>query len=283
MEKVLGQILSDLQNGKLSHAILLEGGSPEDRHELACSVAKALVCSAQAAPCDACSNCIKANADAHPDILLYSGGATVGSFKVDTVREIRRLASVLPNEAERKVFVLENTQAMAAGAQNALLKILEEPPYYVHFVLTCPSQSAMLDTVLSRVTVYTCPQEQNQADTADLEKARTVACSILKNVAVKKEWDVLKETAQFEKDKAFFALCCQEMRSLAELALVNKVADLPADETVEQISSLFPKSKLVCVIDVCANMLDSIQSNLNGNLLITLFCAQLLTDQYGRI
>ena len=81
----------------------------------------------------------------------------------------------------------------------------------------------------------------------------------------------------------FFALCCQEMRSLAELALVNKVADLPADKTVEQISSLFPKSKLVCVIDVCANMLDSIQSNLNGNLLITLFCAQLLTDQYGRI
>ncbi|MGN0635192.1 MAG: hypothetical protein ACI4I5_03130 [Acutalibacteraceae bacterium] len=283
MEKVLEQILSDLQNGKLSHAILLEGGSQEKRHAFARTVAKALVCSGKAVPCDICADCIKANADSHPDILFYAGGATVGSFKVDTVREIRRVASVLPNEAERKVFVLENTQAMAAGAQNALLKILEEPPYYVHFILTCPSQSAMLDTVLSRVTVYTCPQEQNETNTADLEKARTVASSILKNVAVKKEWDVLKETAQFEKDKDFFTLCCQEMRSLAELALVNKVADLPADETVEQISSLFPKSKLISVIDVCANTLDSIQKNLNGNLLITLFCAQLLTDQYGRI
>lgn len=283
MKNVLEQILSDLQSGRLSHAVLLEGGSAEQRHEFACTIAKALVCQGKSVPCDVCSDCIKANAASHPDIHFYAGGSTAASFKVDTVREIRQTASILPNEAERKVFILENTQTMAAGAQNALLKILEEPPYYVNFILTCPTQSAMLDTILSRVTVYTCPQEQDEACTADQEKAGLIASRILKNVAVKKEWEVLKETAQFEKDKNLFALCCREMRRLAECALINKVADIQADESVEQISSLFPKSKLISLIDICANTLDSLQKNLNGNLLITLFCAQLLTDQHGRI
>lgn len=278
MDKIRNQILSDLHSGKLSHAVLLDGGTAQQRREIAQEVAKALVCRGEHAPCNTCSDCVKANAQSHPDILLYSGGSTVGSFKVDTVREIRQTASILPNEADRKVFILENVESMAAGAQNALLKILEEPPYFICFILTCASHSAMLDTILSRVTVYSCPSESLSVDSEELQKARMIAHSILRNTAVKKEWDVLKETAVFEKDKNLLALCCQEMRSIAEQALVSKITDTQTSETVEQIANLFPKSKLDSIIRICADTLDSIQNNLNGNLLNTLFCAQLLSE-----
>lgn len=282
-DKTLAQILSHLHSHKLSHAILIDGGTQEQRLQIARETAKALVCRGTNPPCDTCSDCVKANARSHPDILVYSGGATVGSFKVDTVREIRQTASILPNEADRKVFILENVESMAAGAQNALLKILEEPPHYICFILTCSSHSAMLDTILSRVTVYSCPSESQSIDSQELLKAREIAENILRNAAVRKEWDVLKQTAVFEKDKNLFALCCQEMRSIAEQALVGKITDTEMNESVEQIGSLFPKSKLYSVIEICGNTLDSIQKNLNGNLLITLFSAQLLSDQNGRI
>ena len=64
---------------------------------------------------------------------------------------LRADAWIKPNEASRKVYILCETQYMTAWAQNALLKLLEEPPAGVLFVLTCDNRFKLLETVRSRV------------------------------------------------------------------------------------------------------------------------------------
>ena len=70
---------------------------------------------------------------------------------VDLVREqIVKEAYIRPFTASRKVFLIENGELLTPEAQNALLKILEEPPEYVFFIIAADSQNHMLETVLSR-------------------------------------------------------------------------------------------------------------------------------------
>ena len=64
----------------------------------------------------------------HPDVLMIGGEGPSSSFPVETVREIRSSAYILPNEAEYKVVILSGADETSTGAQNALLKILEAPP-----------------------------------------------------------------------------------------------------------------------------------------------------------
>lgn len=79
----------------------------------------------------------------------------MNSFHVDTVRNIINDAYIQPNEADYKIYILANAHCMNQNAQNALLKILEEPPKYVVFILTTNSKSALLSTVLSRSVCVT--------------------------------------------------------------------------------------------------------------------------------
>ena len=81
-----------------------------------------------------------------------SGGeGAARSFHIDTVRALREDAYILPNEAPRRVFLLAEAQNMTEQAQNALLKILEEPPASALFLLTCENRGQLLETIRSRV------------------------------------------------------------------------------------------------------------------------------------
>ena len=82
---------------------------------------------------------------------MIGGEGPSSSFPVETVREIRSSAYILPNEAEYKVVILSGADETSTGAQNALLKILEEPPPHLLFILTCENRFKLLPTIQSRV------------------------------------------------------------------------------------------------------------------------------------
>lgn len=276
MDSVYSIILSDLRHGRLSHAVLLDAGSPADRLALARATAKALVCSGAQPPCGVCPHCQKAETNAHPDILVYTGAGSIGSFKVDTVREIRALSMVTPNEAARKVFILENAECMAVGAQNALLKILEEPPRYVTFLLTCASHTQLLETIRSRVTLYSLRDEAPAAElTKQQQLASQTAERILLAVAAHDEMQIMRETAALEKDKDVFRLCCQNMALTAAEAMKVKRTDAPSSSLAERLSSEMALEDLYAVWQTANETIANIASNTNGNLLLSYFCAQL--------
>ena len=147
------RILSSfVDRGRIPHAVLIEGPAGSGRRTLAKILAQAAVCiSSGEKPCGVCGHCRKMSSGNHPDVLMIGGEGTPRSFHVETVREIRRSAHILPNEAEYRVLILTGAEGMTPEAQNALLKILEEPPPHLLFILTCESRFQLLPTIQSRV------------------------------------------------------------------------------------------------------------------------------------
>lgn len=153
-EPLKEQLSQLLREDRIPQAIVLEGETGCGKRTLARLIAAALCCrSAEDHPCGRCAECRKSLGEGHPDIVTVSGGDSPRSFKIDTVREMRADVNIRPNEADRKVYLLINAHNMGEPAQNALLKILEEPPPYAVFVLTCESAGQLLPTVLSRAVV----------------------------------------------------------------------------------------------------------------------------------
>jgi hypothetical protein len=154
-EDVKERLSRAFDEGRMPHAVLLEGPPGSGTEELSAVLAKAAVCSGEGGrPCGRCPECVRAAAGSHPDILTLDGDADPRAFPVDAIRRIRSDAYVVPCEAARKVYVLRGVQNMAEVSQNALLKVLEEPPENVLFVLTATSAAALLPTVRSRVQVF---------------------------------------------------------------------------------------------------------------------------------
>ena len=134
----------------LSHAYILSGPAGSGKRTLAGLLAAALVCDRRggALPCLSCAGCRKAEGGIHPDIVRV--GDDGKDISVAQVRALRADAYIRPNEAERKVYILENAQTMNASAQNAMLKLLEEGPAYAAFLLLTDNAAALLPTVRSR-------------------------------------------------------------------------------------------------------------------------------------
>ena len=136
----------------LSHAYILSGPAGSGKHTLAKLLAGAMLCTAPARgrPCGRCAPCKKVLGGIHPDVTLVTGAGGGKPIAVDQVRALRSDAYIRPNEGERKVYLLEGADQMNAGAQNAMLKLLEEGPPYAAFLLLAENPGGVLQTVRSR-------------------------------------------------------------------------------------------------------------------------------------
>jgi len=171
--------LSFKDTSRLSHAYIVSSLSQEEGLRTARQIAAAAVCSASGdKPCGLCRDCRKAAEGIHPDIMGIRRLVDEKSAKpkkeltVDQIREMAADAYVLPNEAQRKVYIIEEAQYMNIPAQNAALKLLEEPPAWTLFILCTPTAGALLPTVRSRCAEVNCNGQEQQADEAAQKLAK---------------------------------------------------------------------------------------------------------------
>lgn len=152
----VAQLSGMLDTGRFPHAVLIDGPEGSGRRTLSRILAQAMVCESDGEkPCGQCRQCHNAQSGNHPDIILCAPSGGARSFSVDAVRRVRMDAYIAPNDASRKVYILTEAQNMTESAQNALLKIIEEPPAHAMFILTCAGRSQVLTTVQSRCALIT--------------------------------------------------------------------------------------------------------------------------------
>ena len=139
-----------VDSGRLSHFYLISGPKGSGKKTLARLMAAAAVCRDVNKPCLACSACRKAMTSNHPDIITVTDPEHK-AVAVKIVREYREDVYIKPNEADKKVYIFP--QELGTEGQNALLKILEEPPSYGVFILLAENPQQILTTVRSRCTL----------------------------------------------------------------------------------------------------------------------------------
>lgn len=272
-----------LESNTLPHALLLEGASEALRKDAAVALARILLCDQEAGgkkqesgdygvslfgeevfaepeetslPCEECAHCKKSAQGIHPDLFLLEGGGGARSFHIDAVRSMRQTAYTLPNEAEYKIYVLNAAHTMTVEAQNALLKLLEEPPDYVRIILTAPNRRQLLPTVISRAASLTLGELSGENIDAEHEAliaaaAQKLAAALL---APKTPYAMLEATAPFEGEKELLRETLPALKRELHGALVK-------NHTMAE--------RVLKLIDGIADLEYTLERNANLNLTIT--------------
>ena len=150
-ERLKDNLTGALAKGRVSHFYLISGPTGAGKKTLARLLAAAAMCTGREKPCLQCSHCRKVMAGTHPDFITVDDPEK-RYVPIDLVRAATADMYVQPNEADRKIYLFPRAQDMQVPSQNALLKILEEPPAYGVFILLTDNAQMMLPTIRSRCT-----------------------------------------------------------------------------------------------------------------------------------
>lgn len=138
-----------LARGHISHFYLICGPEGSGKHTLARLLAAAILCQKEDKPCGSCLSCRKVRDGVHPDFITVDDPEKK-TVSVELIRRARADMYVRPNESEHKIYLFPRAQDMGLPGQNALLKVLEEPPAYGVFLLLADNPDKLLPTVRSR-------------------------------------------------------------------------------------------------------------------------------------
>ena len=267
------------------HSVLLEAGDPELAQRAALTAAAGLLCPDDTArPCGVCRSCVKVRTRSHPDLSVLQGTGGQRSLHIDAVRALRRDSVILPNEAAVKVYVLLGAQEMSEQAQNALLKVLEEPPERVRFILTCDDRAHLLGTILSRCTCYSLDGGKRvETDGKAMEAAEALAAAL----GGPSELELMRGTVAFEKDRRLMADTLSQLMFLLRRAMLLKSGrepkqnERPLSGTERKLAADFSIGRLAAMIEAVRAAEEALARNANQNLTITRLSA-LLRSAAGR-
>lgn len=175
-DEVVGQqpIIQTLKNAivqnRIAHAYLFCGPRGTGKTSIAKIFAKMLNCEDESnKPCGKCTNCKMVQNGSHPDIIEIDAASNNG---VDEVRNLIDKVKYAPMQGKYKVYIIDEVHMMTTGAFNALLKIIEEPPAHVVFILATTEPNKVIPTIISRCQRF----DFNKVSQKDIEKRLSIVC-----------------------------------------------------------------------------------------------------------
>lgn len=146
-------LTQEILTKKLAHAYLFQGPRGTGKTTTARVFAKRLNCtkSKTAEPCNTCPSCVAFQENRFMDILEIDAASNRG---IDDIRALRETASLAPTGGEYKIYIIDEVHMLSAPAFAALLKLLEEPPKHVIFILATTELQKVPATIASRCQVF---------------------------------------------------------------------------------------------------------------------------------
>lgn len=255
--------------GRMPHAVLIEGGTKEQRAQAISYLSRYAVCSGENRPCGICKHCVKVLSGGHSDIYVPKLSGKTNIISIEAIRDLIKDASIIPNEADTKVFILEDADVkMSDVVQNAFLKILEEPPLSTLFILTAKSSKSMLSTILSRVQVFSLKSEETND-----EQISALAKEIVEGILSLSETKLLYATAKL-KDRAIFKETLSVVLDYLRLGLNKSVGAQTDDVIACAIAKKLTKSRIIGLIELTSKAIIRADRNVNMALLCTWLCGE---------
>ncbi len=239
-EDVFEKLCQIVNLNRVGHAYLFSGKTGIGKKLVAMEFAKAMMClePIQGHACGKCEACLVFQNSS--DFYLIEPDKNM--IKVDAIRDLTEQVYLKPTLAKRKCFLIDQADLMNENAQNALLKILEEPPLYATLVLISANKQKLLKTILSRVT------EVSFVALSGDEMKKILGAGFDETIIQYARGSVEKALKLADNNKIELA---REMVNLFEtkdfLTLTQKTEELKSDKELKtNISSLLELMMIVC-------------------------------------